>query len=266
MARLLSLGLSGEDVSRLQAALNYHRRGLADPQLTVDGIFGPLTDSRVRGFQSTNLLTPDGLVGPNTAGALMTICQTTAEYVVTKVEDEFAVGSGQGQGDAEVEREYELKDGISVTLDPWAAPPAKLRYTLEFETSWVIKNPRLPAPLTLSIGAEVGRTLLTPSPDAPYTYAGAGTVAAKFEKDFTVGPLVFDSALQAQLEAEHEVGSPHVEVSAQLSLISGISFAVVHDRFYFFTQGELGAAVKWADGTVHPTRQWEGTAGFKLKF
>jgi hypothetical protein len=118
----------------------------------------------------------------------------------------------------------------------------------------------------LSVGAEIGRTLTTPAPDAPYTYAGAGTVAAKFEKDFTLGPLKLDSALQAAFEAEHEVGSAEVQPSAQLGLVSGISFAVVRERFYLFAQGELGAALKWSDGTIQPTAQWEGVAGFKLTF
>jgi Putative peptidoglycan binding domain len=267
MASTLVLGSSGEEVTRLQAVLNYHRRGAADPLLRVDGIFGPLTQQRVRGFQSTNLLAVDGIVGPNTAAALMTICRTTAEYVVEKDIERWEIGGGRAnQPGTTVTREYELMDGISVTLDPWDGPPAKPKYVLEFETSWVIKNPRLPVPLVLSIGAEVGRLLVTPAPDAPYIYSGAGKVAAKFEKDFTLGPLTLDSAVQAQFEAEHEVPSPDVRVSAQLSLVSGISFAVLRDRFYFFTQGELGAALKWSEGKIQPTAQWEGSAGFKLTF
>jgi hypothetical protein len=266
VAPTLALGSTGENVKKLQATLNYHRRGLLDDHLAVDGIFGPSTRQRVTGFQETNQLTPDGIAGPNTAAALMTICRSVARYDVTRNEGFALGGGGSAQSQTTVTRQYELKDGIQVTLSPWERPPAKIRYVLEFETSWVIKNPRLPAPLSLSIGAEIGRMLSTPAPDAPYTYAGAGKVAAKFEKDFTLGPLKFDSALQATFEAEHHVRSIEVEPSLQLSLASGISFAVVHERFYLFTQGELGAALKWSDGTIKPTGQWEGSAGFKLTF
>ena len=172
MAATLSQGSTGEDVRILQAVLNYHRRG-ADALLDRDGIFGPMTHQRVQGFQQANLLAADGIVGPNTAGALMTICRTTSEYVVQR--DDLAIGAG-GEADpaSSVTREYELKDGIVVNLDPWEKPPAKAKYVLEFEASWVIKNPRLPAPLQLSVGAEVGRTLVTHAPDAPKVAASLG--------------------------------------------------------------------------------------------
>lgn len=265
MASILSPGAQGPEVTRLQATLNYHRRGPTDPAVAVDGIFGPLTQQRVQGFQAANLLEPDGIVGPNTAAALMTICRSTATYAAELDPEQIPVGAGDGSPES-VTREYELKNGVAVTLEPWAKPPSKTKYVLEFETSWVVKNPRMPAPLVLSVGAEIGRTLVTHSPDSPYTYSGAGKVAATFQRDFTLGPLTLDSALQAQFEAEHEVSSSEVQASAMLSLVTGVSFAVVRDRFYFFTQGELGAALKWSEGVIEPTTQWEGTAGFKLTF
>jgi hypothetical protein len=69
MARLLSRGTTGLDVSELQAALNFHVRAPATP-LKPDGVFGPLTEARVRDFQTRAQLKPDGLVGPATIGAL----------------------------------------------------------------------------------------------------------------------------------------------------------------------------------------------------
>ena len=69
MARLLSRGTTGVDVSELQAGLNFHVRSPAKP-LNPDGIFGPLTEARVREFQKLAALKVDGLVGPNTIAAL----------------------------------------------------------------------------------------------------------------------------------------------------------------------------------------------------
>jgi hypothetical protein len=68
MGRILCVGTTGQDVRALQDALNFHiRRG---EKLTVDGIFGPKTNARVREFQKANGLTVDGLVGPKTEAEL----------------------------------------------------------------------------------------------------------------------------------------------------------------------------------------------------
>ncbi|MDT8434668.1 MAG: peptidoglycan-binding protein [Anaerosomatales bacterium] len=53
-------------VSRLQGAL----RMAAYLPITVDGVFGPVTESRVREFQRINRLKVDGVVGKNTWSAL----------------------------------------------------------------------------------------------------------------------------------------------------------------------------------------------------
>ncbi len=58
--RLLKLGMSGPDVAQLQVILG----------LTPDGIFGPLTDTIVRGVQRTYRLAVDGEVGPATLAKL----------------------------------------------------------------------------------------------------------------------------------------------------------------------------------------------------
>ena len=55
----------GESVSSLQKHLNG-----AGAKLDVDGKFGPLTQKAVRKFQKQNHLTVDGIVGPETMGAL----------------------------------------------------------------------------------------------------------------------------------------------------------------------------------------------------
>ncbi|MBN3496357.1 peptidoglycan-binding domain-containing protein [Arthrobacter pascens] len=58
-------GSTGEHVTYFQQrlfALGY--------RLTIDGIFGPGTESAARSFQRTNGLTADGIVGPITWAAV----------------------------------------------------------------------------------------------------------------------------------------------------------------------------------------------------
>lgn len=66
---ILIKGSTGQEVKNLQTALNYHLPG-AMPLLTVDGIFGPKTDARVKQFQTLYRLTVDGVVGLKTHHAL----------------------------------------------------------------------------------------------------------------------------------------------------------------------------------------------------
>lgn len=62
---LLRWGSRGEGVCWVQRQLNRH-----GAELTVDGIFGPLTEAAVRAFQQANGLSVDGIVGPETKAAL----------------------------------------------------------------------------------------------------------------------------------------------------------------------------------------------------
>jgi peptidoglycan hydrolase-like protein with peptidoglycan-binding domain len=54
-------GNQGNDVKAAQTLLNKYGYGL-----TVDGVFGPLTTSAVKGFQRAQGLAADGIVGPKT--------------------------------------------------------------------------------------------------------------------------------------------------------------------------------------------------------
>ncbi|CAD5938387.1 peptidoglycan-binding domain-containing protein [Planktothrix agardhii] len=65
-ANSLRLGSSGEEVKKLQIALNQQ----LGTSLTVDGNFGPGVASAVIAFQIKNGLGPDSVVGPKTKKAL----------------------------------------------------------------------------------------------------------------------------------------------------------------------------------------------------
>ncbi|NEP91102.1 MAG: peptidoglycan-binding protein [Okeania sp. SIO2C2] len=64
-------GSSGDDVKRLQMILN--EMGYS---LVVDSIFGSNTEAAVKGFQKNSRLEVDGIVGPLTWYALMSIMIT----------------------------------------------------------------------------------------------------------------------------------------------------------------------------------------------
>lgn len=66
--RLLKTGSTGEAVRKVQQALV--DAGFPLPNFGVDGIFGSETKTAVRDFQDASSITIDGLVGPQTMGAL----------------------------------------------------------------------------------------------------------------------------------------------------------------------------------------------------
>jgi peptidoglycan hydrolase-like protein with peptidoglycan-binding domain len=58
-------GANGHPVRTLQHLLRTHGQ-----QVTVDGIFGPLTEAAVKAVQTASGLTADGIVGPITDAAV----------------------------------------------------------------------------------------------------------------------------------------------------------------------------------------------------
>lgn len=57
-------GSNGDAVRAVQSQI--HSRGDGASQITIDGIFGPVTNDAVRAFQTILGLTVDGIVGPQT--------------------------------------------------------------------------------------------------------------------------------------------------------------------------------------------------------
>jgi peptidoglycan hydrolase-like protein with peptidoglycan-binding domain len=77
---MLQLGSQGEAVKELQTLINSF---LNDPRLTVDGIFGPVTEVIVKEMQERFFLVVDGIVGSKTWVALMT--RRNAELPVLRI-------------------------------------------------------------------------------------------------------------------------------------------------------------------------------------
>lgn len=75
----------GTNVRKIQLLLR-HR----DYSLTVDGIFGPQTEDRVRRFQRANRLVADGIVGPRTWPRLIVqVKRGSAGDAVRAVQSQF---------------------------------------------------------------------------------------------------------------------------------------------------------------------------------
>lgn len=66
--RVLRRGEYGQGIDVLQLALNSEPTAL--PRLSVDGIYGPKTEARVREYQNNNGLEDDGIAGPDTQDSL----------------------------------------------------------------------------------------------------------------------------------------------------------------------------------------------------
>lgn len=77
---LLGRGSEGPVVIRLQALLN----ATSEARLAEDGIFGPRTEAAVRRFQAARHLLVDGVVGPHTWTALLSVPGPYPEVAVAQ--------------------------------------------------------------------------------------------------------------------------------------------------------------------------------------
>ncbi len=94
---IVRVGHTGENVKKVQRAMNQVRTlsNSSQPQLVVDGKFGPLTKIAVQEFQTIIGSTPDGINGPNTDAAYHT-------YVANHCDSEGTPEVTPGVGSASV--------------------------------------------------------------------------------------------------------------------------------------------------------------------
>lgn len=126
----LSPGATGDAVQTLQNALN---QALAPLGLIADGVFGPRTEDAVIQFQKSKDLTPDGIVGPQTWGALPSVAsrpllqQGSSGDVVRRLQQVLTDGApGQwGTTPAGVDGIFGPQTAASVeAFQQWANIPA----------------------------------------------------------------------------------------------------------------------------------------------
>ena len=101
----LSLDSKGTDVTAWQTALNRWLTANGQTALTVDGTFGPSTQTATEQLQTAEGLSPDGVVGPNTRQALQQALQGTKS----------SSGTGTGSSSSSSSSASTLKLGDSGT-------------------------------------------------------------------------------------------------------------------------------------------------------
>jgi hypothetical protein len=217
-SRTLSLGMTGTDVADLQAALNYHLRspqpphtppGEPRPPLETDGVFGPLTDARLKEFQRLNDLVDDGVVGHLTRPLLTSARSVLVKIPISRPQDRvdlargarsFAPVSRFGAGPVTQQqstpsaplispvklqnRQIQLRGNL--TLDPIVGPGAQAK-ELFLAVQWTWVEQKDGRHLELALGGQVA-TALTQDP------LGLAPSVQSFAQVTVADVLAFDSA------------------------------------------------------------------------
>ena len=128
MSRNLYQGLTGTDVRQLQIILNL-QRGPHYQRIGEDGIFGPETRSRVKGFQAYCKLNPDGIVGPLTFAALVPIGTHTTQAVVNRGN----VAGSKRAPSRRVTQVADPEDPLNPSPPPAPVSPMAFKYYSQFQ-------------------------------------------------------------------------------------------------------------------------------------
>jgi peptidoglycan hydrolase-like protein with peptidoglycan-binding domain len=122
-------GKTGDAVRRLQRAL----RRTPDPEIVVDGVFGPRTEAAVKDFQQGEGLVADGVVGPQTwaalpdGGPMPTLQEGSTGDVVKSLQRVLSVGA-QGDwntGPGPIDGDFGPRTRASVrAFQTWGGVPA----------------------------------------------------------------------------------------------------------------------------------------------
>lgn len=267
---LLSRGSQGNEVRDLQGLLNYHLRAPRIP-LAVDGIFGPLTDARVREFQRVNRLKPDGIVGPLTRSKLYATrtIRLNAEVSLAERRPRLVASAARFGGgillasagdtipvaDTPPAPQHLHIDNVQVqaggqrTFSPWIGPgsPAFNSLVLTAQATFLVVSDG--PHLELTPGAQVS---LNDSPSdnkfnaqAFFQVTAADVIApGRFH--------LFSPFAQATFQANF---APFSAPAVGLTVGNTFQFDIIKDNLMFFVQGSLAANLSLGNGTVNVSPQ-----------
>ncbi len=102
----VSEGATGEAVRAVQVLL---------PPLVVDGVFGPQTDNRVRGFQFQFGLGPDGIVGMQTWLVLTSLHPVAPAEAIVEPDSVAGVGMGSNKSWSQAVLGWPRRTGSTLT-------------------------------------------------------------------------------------------------------------------------------------------------------
>jgi hypothetical protein len=238
--RTLSFGMTGADVRDLQAALNYHLRppnpphtppGDPRPPLATDGIFGPLTQARVKEFQRLNNLDDDGVVGHLTRPLLTSARSVLVKIPISKTRDRielqrsrvraptsrFNLGGGpitQQQPAPSTPllspvklQNRQIQIGGNLTLDPILGPGAQAK-ALFLVVQWTWVEQKDGRHLELALGGQAA-TALTLDP------LGLAPSVQSFAQATVADVVAFDSA-------NFHLFSPSAQISYQSNFLGSV--------------------------------------------
>lgn len=196
---LIKQGTNFNEIGVIQNALNVSTNFV--PKLTVDGIFGPKSDSRVKQFQSAKNLAPDGAVGPKTLNALFVHMKLEALITVIKKPVNNPPQPGfTPPGFTPPSFGPPVPPSPSFSFNPFVVDPRDLQWHAQVQAwrEWVMKPipkgpaPPLPAdaPPSLSLPPQGLSVPLLPSETVNVSSGGVATrtvpfTGANFETAFT---------------------------------------------------------------------------------
>lgn len=153
----LRRGASGEYVRVVQRIINLHLPAGSE-LLAPDGIFGPLTEAAVKGFQSRYGLVPDGIVGPLTRaklfplGAFQSLC-----YVASPAQPTVERGPARLNFALTGNLPGQIRPPVAV---PPTSPPATPQPAVVSPSSVTFPLP----PMPLGTGVDIGHIPGLPDP------------------------------------------------------------------------------------------------------
>jgi hypothetical protein len=265
--------MRGNDVLELQALLNYHLSG-SPPPLATDGVFGALTDARVRDFQETNAIQIDGVVGPETRSVL---------YATIKVKIYTTVALGEGRS-IFVARAGGFRSGVLLasagsTLpiadvpSAQTAPPSLHLDNIQVQAGgqrtfspWL--GPSSPGFNSLVLTAQATFLKVGDGPHLELT-PGVQVAANGAPSDSKYNVQVFFQVTAADLIApgRFHLFSPFAQATFQsnfapfgaptagLTVGDTLQFDIIKDRWMFFVQGALATNIDLNTGAVSVSPQ-----------